>query len=116
MNLINSNNARNADYTIASNEGLIDLYEHYTIYDGKKWLTTWVNDRSLLIRAVELTELTRAEKLNAMKCKYPIVFHRRRPHPYRWSGYRVSEEVGNSEDIVTQLKNLEIAQARIATH
>lgn len=101
---------------IYTNEGLADIYDHYTIFEGKKVLTTWVNDRTTLIRYVELDPLTKAEKLNPMKIKYPVIFHRRRSHPYRWAWYRIKEEVGNSEDIVTQLANLEIAQARIATY
>ena len=51
-----------------------------------------------------------------MKIDFGVVFHRRRSHPYRWAGYRIREEVGNTEDIVTQLRNLEIAQARIAAY
>lgn len=101
---------------IYTNEGLADIYDHYTIFEGKKVLTTWVNDRSTLIRYVELKELTKAEKLNPMKVMYPVIYHRRRSKPFRWEGYRIKEEVGNSEDIVTQLANLEIAQARIATY
>lgn len=86
------------------------------MWKGKKYLTTWVNDRSTLIRAIELSPLTKAEELNPMKCRYNVIFHRRKPFPYRWAGYRVMEEVGNEQDIITQLKNLEIEQARISAH
>jgi len=46
-----------------------------------------------MIRAVELAPLTKAEELNPMKCKFNVIFHRRKPFPYRWAGYRVMEEV-----------------------
>ena len=115
-NLQRSNQYRSEDWMVTSNDGFVDVYEHYTIYDGKKWLTTWINDRSVLIRAVELSPLTKAEEMNPMKCKFPIVFHRRKPYPYRWAGYRLFEEVGNEQDIVTILKNLELEQARISAH
>ena len=111
-----SDMSKDDNHFIFSNEWLVDIYDHYTIYEGKKYLTTWVNDRTTLIRLVELGALTKAEKLNPMKIKYPVIFHRRRSHPYRWAWYRIKEEVGNAEDIVTQLANLEIAQARIATY
>lgn len=101
---------------VSSSEWLVAIYDHYTVYNGMKYLTTWINDRSVLIRAVPLEPLTKAEKENPMKVRFPVVFHRRRSHPYRWAGYRMREEVGNTEDIVTQLTNLEIAQARIATY
>lgn len=115
-NLLDSNQARTTNGYITSNEGFVDLYEHYTIHDNKKYLTTWVNERSTLIRAQEIAKLTKAEEMNPMKCKFPIIFHRRKPFPYRWAGYRVWEEVGNEQDIITQLKNLEIEQARISAH
>lgn len=101
---------------VVTHEGLVDVYDHYMVYEGNKYLTTWINGRQTLIRAVELAPLTKAEKANPMKIKYPVIFHRRRPAPYRWAGYRIREEVGNTEDIVTQLTNLEVAQARIATY
>lgn len=101
---------------VASSDGLVAIYDHYTVHNGMKYLTTWINDRSILVRAVPLEPLTKAEKANPMKVRYPVIFHRRRSHPYRWAGYRMREEVGNTEDIVTQLTNLEIAQARIATY
>lgn len=111
-----SNQARQENYRISSNLGFVDVYEHYTIHEGKKYLTTWVNDRSTLIRAVELAPLTKAEEADNMKCRFPVVFHRRKPFPYRWAGYRVWEEVGNEQDIITTLKNLELEQARISAH
>lgn len=95
---------------------MVEIYDHYTVFEGKKYLTTWINDRENLIRCIELAPLSKAEKMNPMKIKYPVIFHRRRSYPYRWAGYRIREEVGNAEDIVTQLRNLEIAQARIATY
>ena len=115
-NLRLSNDARDSYSFITSNEWYCDLYEHYTMHNGKKYLTTWVNDRSTLIRAIELSPLTKAEELNPMKCRYNVIFHRRKSFPYRWAGYRVMEEVGNEQDIITTLKNLEIEQARISAH
>lgn len=35
-------------------EGLVDIYDHFTTFEGKKWLTTWANDFSVLLRAVEI--------------------------------------------------------------
>ena len=111
-----SEEARADSYVISSDEWMVEIYDHYTVFEGKKYLTTWINGRENLIRCIELAPLSKAEKLNPMKIKYPVIFHRRRSYPYRWAWYRIREEVGNTEDIVTQLRNLEIAQARIATY
>lgn len=108
QNLRQSNDARDAYTLITSNEGFVDAYEHYTIWNGKKYLTTWVNDRSTMIRAVELATLTKAEELNPMKCKFNVIFHRRKPFPYRWAWYRLMEEVWAEQDIISQLKTLEL--------
>lgn len=115
-NLRQSNDARDSYTLIKSNDGLVDIYEHYTIWKGKKYLTTWVNNRSTMIRAVELANLTKAEELNPMKCKFNVIFHRRKPFPYRWAWYRLMEEVGTEQDIISQLKTLELEQARISAH
>lgn len=115
QNLKLSNDAR-MDDTILSNEWYVDIYAHYTIHEWKKYLTIWVNDRSVLIYATELSALTKAEQMNPMKTKFPVVFHRRKPFPYRWAWYRLWEEVGMEQDIVTQLKKLELAQARISAY
>lgn len=51
-NLRMSNDARDNYTLITSNEGYVDVYEHYTMWKGMKYLTTWVNNRSTMIRAV----------------------------------------------------------------
>lgn len=74
-----SDSANNLGQSIVCDEGMADIYDHFTIYDGKKWLTTWANDRTILIRAIELEPLTTAEKKNPLKVKYPVQLHRRKP-------------------------------------
>jgi len=57
---------------------MVDIYDHFTVFEGKKVLTTWAHDRSVLIRYVEIEPLTKAESLKPTKVKYPVQFHRRK--------------------------------------
>jgi hypothetical protein len=58
---------------------MVDIYDHFTVYKGKKILTTWGANNSVLLRYVEIEPLTEAEKLKPNKVKFPIQLHRRKP-------------------------------------
>lgn len=73
-----SDNANNLE-NILVDEGNVDVYDHYTVFEGKKVLTTWVNSCKDLIRYVELAPLSEAERKNPKKVKFPIQLHRRKP-------------------------------------
>lgn len=115
--LRDADRAKNNDWSISTdNDWLVPVYEHMTIYKWTKILTTWVNDHKDCIRMIDLEALTASEKLSSHKIKFPVQFHRRKPKLGRWAWYSILEEVQNTEDIVTQLKNLEIVTARIAAY
>jgi hypothetical protein len=92
---------------------LIDIYDHFTIHKGKKVLTTWWADRSVLIRYVEIEPLTSAEQLKPTKVKFPIQLHRRKPRPGSVFWFSIADEVINYQDIISQLTNLQIINGRI---
>jgi hypothetical protein len=58
---------------------MVDIYDHFTVYKGKKILTTWRADNSVLLRYLEIEPLTNTELLKPTKVKFPIQLHRRKP-------------------------------------
>ncbi len=95
-----------------SQDWLIDVYDHYTVFEWKKVLTTWANWRNLLIRYVELDALTNAEALNPLKVQFPIQIHRRKNKPWDFFWVSIADEVLQYQDIASQLFNLQLIQAR----
>lgn len=99
---------------IFDEDGLLNIYDHFTIFDGKKWLTTWTADFNTLLRAVEIEPLSSAEKKNPSKVKFPVQLHRRKPVYGRFFGASIADEVLNYQDAISVLTNLQLIQARIA--
>ena len=108
-----SNYANNVN-DVVEQEGLIDIYDHFTTFKGKKILSTWANDRELCIREVEIEPLTNAEKLNPSKIQYPVQIHRRKNKPGCFFGVSIADEVLAYQDAITQLANLNLLNARIS--
>lgn len=95
-------------------EWLFDAYDHFTIRDWKKVLTTWANQRNDLIRYVEIEPLNNKEKNNLNKVKFPIQIHRRKPKIWCFFWVSIIEEVAQYQDMVSKLANLQLIQARIS--
>lgn len=100
--------------TLINNEGMVDIYNHFTIYDGKKWLTTWIDNIGTLIRCVEIEPLTKAERLKPSKVSFPIQLHRRKPKYNCFFGVSIADEVLQYQDNISVLSNLQLIQARQA--
>jgi len=97
---------------IQTDDGFIDMYDHFCSYDGKVVLTTWLNGQSILIRYTEIRALTDAEKKNPMKVSFPIQLHRRKPKLGSPFGVSIADEVLQSQDNMSVLLTLENLQAR----
>lgn len=112
----NERSRNDANWTVYQNndENIYNIYDHYTVYDWKKWLTTWANNRTLLIRAVEIEPLTNAEKLKPNKIKFPFQIHRRSPKYWSFFGVSIADEILNYQDAISILTNLQLIQAKIA--
>jgi len=106
-------NNSNRQTNIEDNDWMIDIYDHFTIYKWKKILTTWWADRTILLRYVELEGLTEAEQLKPTKIKFPIQLHRRKPKFWSVMWVSIADEVLVFQDIISQLINLQIINARI---
>lgn len=105
-----SDNANNLE-NILVDEGNVDVYDHYTVFEGKKVLTTWVNSCKDLIRYVELAPLSEAEKKNPKKIKFPIQLHRRKPKLGSFFGVSIADEILQYQDAISVLTNLNLIQA-----
>lgn len=106
-----SDNANWLNYE-SEQEWLVDVYDHYTTLNGKKYLTTWANGRDLLIRKIELEPLTSSERSNPAKIQYPIQIHRRKAMPWSFFWVSIADEVLQFQDVASQLLNLQVIQAR----
>lgn len=98
---------------IEDNEWMVDIYDHFTVHNGKKILSTWWADRTILLRYVEIEPLTSAELLKPNKVKFPIQLHRRKPRPWSVFWFSIADEVIWYQDIMSVLTNLQIINARI---
>lgn len=105
----------NVNYTVTQidNEWMVDIYDHFCVFEWKKYLSTWINERNDCIRLVELEPLTNSEKLNPNKIKFPIQLHRRKPKYWSVFGVSIADEVLVYQDIISQLTNLQLLNARI---
>ena len=106
-------NASNNQRNIENNEWMVDIYDHFTVHKGKKVLTTWWADRTILLRYVEIEPLNSAEQLKPTKCKFPIQLHRRKPKFWSVCWVSIADEVLVFQDIISVLTNLQIINARI---
>lgn len=103
--------ANNLVSILTDDDGMVDIYDHFMVDDGYKVLTTWANDRSILIRYEKLAPLSKAEKAKPTKVKFPIQFHRRKPKLGSVYGVSIADEVLQFQDVISKLTNLEVVQA-----
>jgi hypothetical protein len=106
-----SDNANNLQ-SVLEDDGMVDIYDHFLVFDGKKWLTTWANDRTILIRSIEIEPLTIAEMKNPTKVKFPVQLHRRKPKKGSVFGVSIADEVLQYQDAISILTNLQNKQAQ----
>lgn len=106
-----SDTANNLQF-ITTDEDMVAIYDHFMVYDGKKYLTTWANDRNILIRVMEIGALTEAEKRKPSKISFPVQLHRRKPKFGSVYGVSIADEVLQYQDAISKLTNLNLIQAR----
>lgn len=105
--------ANNLTYIEEWDDWLCEVYDHFTIFDGKKWLTSWNADRSKLIKVVEIEPLTSYEKKKPSKTKWNIQLHRRKPKFGSVFWISIADEVMKWQDAISVLTNLQLKQANI---
>ena len=113
-----SQTERSQDYAnnqrhIEDNDWMVDIYDHFTVHNGKKVLTTWWADRTILLRYVEIEPLTSTELKRPTKVKFPIQLHRRKPRVWSVFWFSIADEVIVYQDNISILTNLQLINARI---
>ena len=106
------NDASNLNIEL-DNEWMVDIYDHFNVYKGKKYLSTWIDWLSECIRVMEIEPLTESEKLKPTKVKFPIQLHRRKPKYWSVFWQSIADEVLIFQDVISQLTNLQLLNARI---
>lgn len=108
-----ANASANRTTNITEQEWLIDVYDHYTTYKGKKVLTTWANNKELCIRYIEIEALSKTEQLQPNKIKFPVQIHRRKNKPWSFFWVSIADEILQYQDAISVLTNLQLHQARL---
>jgi len=107
-----SDYANNLRYLVQNDDDwYIDIYDHFTIYKWAKYLTTWANERNILLRVEKIEGLSAAEIKKPSKCKFPIQLHRRKPKYGSVFGVSIADEVLMFQDAISILTNLQLIQA-----
>ena len=91
---------------------IVWIYHHFIRYDWHLYLTTWWNDRQLLIRIIEVEPKTEIQKKDLSRVRIPVTFARRKPIPWRFFGSSIYDDLEEYQDQMTILKNLLAKQAR----
>lgn len=103
----------NGTTEIVDQEGLVDVYDHFTTYKGTKYLTTWIADRTICIRMIEIEPMSEAERKNPTKIKYPVQIHRRKPRYKSFFGYSIIDETLPYQKELTKLLQYDTTNARL---
>lgn len=99
--------------TVMPDDDMVSVYYHFTSFEGKKYMTVWANNFAHLLRQVELEPLTKAEKLNPAKVRFPIQLHRRKPIPWSFFGASLYKEVIEYQKNESELLTLKMQWVRI---
>lgn len=101
------------NYPVAiSDDWMIDIYHHYITYEGKKYLTSWVGAREILVKIIEIEAKTSSEKKDNRKVTFPVQFYRSNPVSWQFFWANYWDEAGQYADAETILDNLELILAR----
>ena len=85
-----------------------EIYHHYTIIEGFKYLVTTANSNTLIIRMLKLKPITKEEKANPLKVPFPIALKYYSPikgDPY---GISVPDLLRDKQKAESKLFNLAI--------
>lgn len=87
---------------------LYNLYNHYTIIDGCKYLITLANHRSLVVRMMKIKPVLKEEKENPLKVIFPIALKYYSPVQGDPFGISVPDLMKDKQTAESKLFNLAI--------
>lgn len=94
----------------------VDIYHHFTIYDGKKWLVTTDANRKIIIRQKEIEAVTKEEKKNPALIPRPFAFYFYKPERWKVLWVSVPDLLDDKEEAKTVLINASLIKARIEAY
>ena len=90
----------------------LDVYHHFTNFDGKKWIVTLTNDLGTVLRIKELKPTLNEEKKNPNMVEFPIILNYWKPRRNDPFGESVCDKLDDKQVAKTILFNLNIIKAK----
>lgn len=94
----------------------VELYHHFTIYNGSKWLITTDAEMKVIVRQVELKPVLKEEKKNPMLIPRPFAFYFYKPERWKVLGVSVPDLLEDKEQAKTILINANIIKANLEAY
>lgn len=94
----------------------VELYHHFTIYKGSKWLITTDAELNTIIRMVELKPVLKEEKKNPMLIPRPFAFYFYKPERWKVLGVSIPDLLEDKEQAKTILLNANIIKANLEAY
>ena len=89
----------------------MDVYHHYTTYEGKKYLVTTDGGVNLVLRELELNTVLNEES-NSYDCPWPVVLNYWKPQRGNPFGESVCDYLETKQDAINIFANLNLAKAK----
>ena len=90
----------------------LDVYHHFTNYDGKKYIVTLTNARKTILRIKELKPILNEEKKNPNIIEFPIALNYWKPRRNDPFGESICDKLDDKQIAKTILFNLNIIKAK----
>lgn len=91
---------------------ITNLVLFFSAWEGNKYMSVWANNYEYCLKVVELEALTKSEKLNPNKIKYPVQLHRKKPMPNSFFGASDADELLPLQKVQSELANYQVIGAR----
>jgi len=96
----------NVQYRRWQEDPVFEVYHHFTIFQWKKYLTSWANKKRLLIRCVEITPELSEEKKNPNLVEFPVVLKYYKPFEYDPYGISIPDLLEDKQKSLQLFTNL----------
>jgi len=90
----------------------LDVYHHFTNFDGKKYIVTLTNARRTVLRIKELKPVLEEEKKNPNMIEFPIILNYWKPRRNDPFGESICDKLDDKQIAKTILFNLNIIKAK----
>ena len=90
----------------------LDIYHHFTNFNGKKYIVTLANSRKTPIRIKEIEPVLKEEKKNPSMIQFPIILNYWKPRRNDPFGESICDKLDDKQIAKTILFNLNIIKAK----